>query len=270
MVSPGRRLERMPARTSSSGVTFSSSSSGRPASTVTSAVISFVIEAIGSTAWTFFSNSTSLVSWSTTSATWLFNCSGSPLCGQPGELALGGAQRRTFRADLAFGLEAGGLGGDRALDALGGLRLGDGGRGLRLRPGRRGSAELRPRKPPDTPPGSKPAMRAKSPPHNKVNSRPRSRSASGADHACRSANGPNTGWIERSFFSAPPHSFNSVRQSLEFSAFRVGAIVVTFRARGSSPASSKCRQASDPGQPNRPACAFYRRSVAVDPVPRQR
>ena len=93
----------MPARTSSSGVTFSSSSSGRPASTVTSAVISFVIEAIGSTAWTFFSNSTSLVSWSTTSATWLFNCSGSPLCERPASWPSdgrsGARSARTLRLD---------------------------------------------------------------------------------------------------------------------------------------------------------------------------
>jgi hypothetical protein len=70
----------------------------------------------------------------------------------------------------------------------------------------------------------------KAPPHDKVNSRPRM---------------PGRQWIEYRpdrtlFLCGPPHSsFKSVRQSLEFSAFRVGAIVVTFRAGGTSPALSK-------------------------------
>ena len=54
------------------------SSSGCRASVTTNAVISLVIEAIGSTAWLFLLNSTSLVSWSSTSATLDFRSSSSP------------------------------------------------------------------------------------------------------------------------------------------------------------------------------------------------
>jgi hypothetical protein len=50
-------------------VTVSGSSSESCASVTTSAVISLVIDAIGSTACGFLLNSTSSVSWSTTSAT---------------------------------------------------------------------------------------------------------------------------------------------------------------------------------------------------------
>jgi len=50
----------------SSAVTVSFSSSGRPASTTTRAVISFVMDAMGNTACGFFENNTSLVFWSIT------------------------------------------------------------------------------------------------------------------------------------------------------------------------------------------------------------
>ena len=67
----------------SSSVTWSISSIGALDSTTTMAVMSLVSEAIGSTAWEFLLNSTSEVSWSTTSATLDFRSSGSRVACSP-------------------------------------------------------------------------------------------------------------------------------------------------------------------------------------------
>jgi hypothetical protein len=81
---PTFRRERLPFSVSmSSSVMAIGSSSDRFASVTTSAVISLVSEAIGSTACEFLLNRTSLVSWSTTRATLDFSSSGSSASRSP-------------------------------------------------------------------------------------------------------------------------------------------------------------------------------------------
>ena len=85
----------------SSCVTVRTSSSGSSASVTTRAVISLVIEAIGSTACGFLLKSTSPVSWSTTSATLDFSDSGSGVARSPCFCpydSTGGAARTVLRA----------------------------------------------------------------------------------------------------------------------------------------------------------------------------